>query len=224
MLFYGGLKTGFRSPKQWILEKGIKVEKNTSKVTRELPEYPPVYQGLQLGCVACSIAYVANYLSKSPVHDWKALFEQLSIKGEGAEPDEALETARSMGWISGYFEIADLSADHLQSVLHKTPILVGLPVEELYWAGTDRNKPLKYNGQRSYNHMCVLWETTDNGDWKVVNFAKKDEQDWRILSRDYPIKRAYTLTTHPLIIVKKPEDGLLSSLKTNARRLFDNLV
>ena len=50
MLFYGGLKTGFRSPKQWILEKGIKVEKNTSKVTRELPEYPPVYQGLQLVC------------------------------------------------------------------------------------------------------------------------------------------------------------------------------
>ena len=163
-------------------------------VCRELPSFSPVYQGQELGCVPCSISYVANYLKGEEAFHWKELFNRITIKGEGANIEEVLNLAKKLGWITNYRRIRPTTYQNLVKILESGPLIIGLPVEELYWAGIDRNKPLKYNGNRSYGHMCVLWDLTETGDYRVVNFAKEHEQDWRILDKSYPIERAYILS------------------------------
>ena len=163
-------------------------------VCRELPSFSPVYQGQELGCVPCSISFVANYLKGEELYHWKELFNRITIKGEGANIEEVLSLAKKLGWITSFCRIRPTTYSALVDKLASSPLIIGLPVEELFWAGTDRNKPLKYNGTRSYGHMCVLWDLTEDGNYRVVNFAKEHEQDWRILDKSYPIERAYTLS------------------------------
>lgn len=163
-------------------------------IQRDLPDFKPVFQGKELGCVPCSISYVANYLKGEEIYNWKELFNKIEIKGEGANAGQVLTFAQKLGWFTGYTRIWDRSYQNIVKLLEKQPLIIGLQVQELFWAGIKRETPLEFRNMASYGHMCVLWDLTPEGHYRVVNFAKADEQDWRILNKNYPIERIYVLS------------------------------
>lgn len=217
----GGFRQELQSHKQYVYtpQTGEEIQ----CIERPIPTEPIIWQGNQLACVPCSIATVANFEKGIAAHDWQRMFTELSLTYGGTKPSEALEWARKNDWFKAYYEITNCSPDALRAVLRRRPIMIGLPVHEIMWAGTNREKPLVYDGVRDYGHMCVLWNVTPEGDWIVVNFAKREAQDWRVLSKDYPIDVAYFVTNEQEMPVNT-RAGWLNACLTNARRLVQKLV
>jgi len=216
-----GLREEYTSPKQYIHTPSIAISREP--IGRAIPLSPILWQGKDLACVACSITCLANYEQPEVPHEWQELHHAVDVRGEGVKPSEALEYARRLGWIDSYFRVSSVHPDALYDLLREHPIMVGLPVHEIMWAGTSQNKPLTYDGVRDYGHMCVLWDVTEKGDWIVLNWAKEKTQDWRVLARDYPIDVAYFVSRKENA-PKIRRIGWLQAAHENARRFFGKLV
>lgn len=216
-----GYRSGYVSPKQYVYTPSYAIDR--VPIGRAIPLSPVIWQGKELACVACSITCLANYEQPEVPHEWQDLHRDLNIQGDGARPPDALEHARKLGWIDAYFQTSSVDPDALYALLRDHPVMVGLPVHEIMWAGTSQNKPLTYDGVRDYGHMCVLWDVTERGDWIALNWAKEKTQDWRVLSRDYPFDVAYFVSRKE-IAPKIQRIGWFGAARENARRLLQKLV
>ncbi len=222
----GGLAPELRSRSQYVYptENYTDYSYQIRPLGRVMPQSNPIFQGSQLACVPCSITFCANYVSLGATHDWKEMWGSLDVRGQGVKPSQALEWGRLQGWYGSYYEIPKRDRYSLYSALKFSPIMIGLPVHELFWAGTAKQKPLAFDGQKDYGHMCVLFDVTEEGDWIVANWADSTKQDSRVISKDYPIDVAYAIEYEAFTGETKPVSSFASLVQENARRLVKFLV
>lgn len=212
----GGLLRELLSPKAYIYEKSFTIPLRKGPFYRIIPDFV-VDQDEEAACVPCSITWVVNFLKGRPEHKWSELWSGVYHTYRGTKPALALYIAKNWGWFGAFYEILDTNPVRLESILAKHPIIVGLPVNRLYWAGIDQNKPLDYDGTHDLKHMCVIVDTDEYGNFKVVDWSDGQKQAWRMISRDYPIEQAFVITLDKPRHPKRA--GILQAIATSLRRL-----
>lgn len=148
-----------------------------------------IYQEDEKSCVACSLAWMANYLHNGKQFDWKTLFLACGNPKDGLEPSIAIKKAKEMGWIRLGFRIPTSLA---RIFLHfGLPVLIGVPMNRLFWSGTSWEHPVPWVDPNDEDHMVVLNGQDEFGNLQVVGWGCPDKQEVRLLDKNYPIFKSY---------------------------------
>jgi len=148
-----------------------------------------VYQGAKKSCVACSLAWMAMFWHKGTEYDWNVLWNNLNGDDDGLEPKYAMRLARVLGWFRVTVRIP---VAFIRFFLWLGfPVVIGVPMNRLFWSGTSYEHPVVWNGDNDEDHMVVATGHDGLGNWHIVGWGNETEQEYRLLDKYYPIKQAY---------------------------------